>query len=382
MPAATVIPSTRLPYDTTTFVNSDRYAVAVLLRSTENPRSHLMNTYYVPALVDGGIPPDQIIGFGCYFPVETPNKVSASQAKEWAQGFMSQCDDLGIQFLYIADATYFKVFTKQTKAEPHLGYVLPCKIEANGKSYDHINVVLGVHHRSIIYNGANQPKLDMSLDTLVRGYQGNAARFGQSILNKAAYLDTIEEVQQCLDYVRDNIDMVTCDVETFSLDYDKAGIGTIAFAINETDGFAFKVDLDSDMPGAMNPGTLRFMLRQFFENYGGRVVYHGASFDIKVLVYNLFMAGLNDIEGMLDGVQHMTVNYGCTKQMAYLALNTTATLKLGLKALAHEYVGNYALDDDAITDIRSINSGDVLEYNLIDCCATLLLVQQVHARAS
>ena len=80
------------------------------------------------------------------------------------------------------------------------------------------------------------------------------------------------------------------------------------------------------------------------------------------------MKDLRDTEGLLNGLHFMCDNMHDTKIVAYLALNTTAELSLSLKNLSHTYTGNYAQED--IKDISKIPLTDLLEYNLVDCCAT------------
>lgn len=72
--------------------------------------------------------------------------------------------------------------------------------------------------------------------------------------------------------------------------------------------------------------------------------------------------------GMLEGLEVMTRDIDDTKVIAYLALNTTAELSLGLKDLGHEYAGDYAESD--IKNIRLITQESLLKYNLTDCLTT------------
>jgi DNA polymerase-1 len=75
-----------------------------------------------------------------------------------------------------------------------------------------------------------------------------------------------------------------------------------------------------------------------------------------------------DYQGMLYGLEVMTRDIDDTKVIAYLALNTTAELSLGLKDLGHEYAGDYAESD--IKNIRLIPQESLLKYNLTDCLTT------------
>ena len=103
------------------------------------------------------------------------------------------------------------------------------------------------------------------------------------------------------------------------------------------------------------------------------MIYHNAAYDVKVLIYTLFMDDLLDTTGLLAGWNYLTRSFHDTKLMAYLCFNTTAELSLSLKNLAQSYAGNYAQDDEDIKDIRRIPKAELMEYNLIDACATFWL---------
>lgn len=77
---------------------------------------------------------------------------------------------------------------------------------------------------------------------------------------------------------------------------------------------------------------------------------------------------LLNTEGLLAGLEVLTRNFHDSKIVAYLATNSTAGNVLGLKALAHEFAGNWAVED--IKDIRKIPLDKLLQYNLVDCLST------------
>jgi len=59
-----------------------------------------------------------------------------------------------------------------------------------------------------------------------------------------------------------------------------------------------------------------------------------------------------------------------TKLITYLATNSCAGNKLGLKDQSQEYSGNYAMNDDDIKDITKIPLPKLLRYNLVDALST------------
>lgn len=79
-------------------------------------------------------------------------------------------------------------------------------------------------------------------------------------------------------------------------------------------------------------------------------------------------------KGLLYGLDVMTKNIHDTKLITYLATNSCAGNTLGLKPNAHEYTGNYAVEE--INDIRQIPKDKLLRYNLIDAVATIYLFEK------
>ena len=77
---------------------------------------------------------------------------------------------------------------------------------------------------------------------------------------------------------------------------------------------------------------------------------------------------LLNTKGLLEGLEVMTRHIQDTKIIAYLATNSTAGNVLGLKALAHEFAGNWAVEE--ITDIRKVPLKELLQYNLVDALST------------
>lgn len=116
-----------------------------------------------------------------------------------------------------------------------------------------------------------------------------------------------------------------------------------------------------------NP-EIKALLKQFFIEYKGKLVYHNANYDVKVLIYELFMDDLLDQKGLLHGLEVLTRDIDDTKIITYLAVNSTAGNKLTLKHNAHEYAGNYAQEE--INDVRRIPLPKLLKYNLTDCLCT------------
>jgi DNA polymerase-1 len=352
------------------FQEANSYSIAVLVKGTSFNKSELRFNYVDP-LVKRGLVEQEMIAFTLKY--NPDGKAPVTVIKEYLSNLLPALDQLGVKHLYVADASYFKTLTGQAKAEPHYGYVLPCKI----KGYEHMSVVLGLNYQQLIYNPSLQQKLDLSLHALASSVSGNYQAIGTNIIHSAQYPKTYSEIAAALQSLHQYSDL-TCDIEGFSLAFNEAGIGTISFAWDKHNGIAFACDY---CPGEYTTASnekrfgdfakndrVRGLLFQFFLEYKGELTFHNAPYDVKAIIHALWMKNLLDTVGLLEGLGIMTTRMNDTKIIAYLATNSTAGNVLGLKPLAHEFAGNWAKDD--IKDIRKIPLKELLEYNLIDALST------------
>ena len=342
------------------------YDIAILIKETNFSKDDL-EKHYVSVLNAQGISSDRIIAFDLEYPTK---KLKVADAKEYLNRLVPALVQLGVKYIYCADAAYFKLLTKQAKADPHLGYVLPCAY------IDYAQVVYGLNYAGLVYNPNQYPKLDLSINTFASVINGNFQSLGLNTIKTAHYPQTLTDIENFLESLHHKPNLV-CDIETFSLDLHEAGIATIAFAWNKHEGGSFAVDYKEDPnteDGISYFGKkvfnkeVRKLLKHFFQRYKGKIKYHNGSYDVKVLILNLFMQHPQDYQGMLHGLDIMFKNIDDTKVIAFLALNSTAEVSLGLKDLSHEYMGNYGQEN--INDVRLIKLTSLLEYNLKDCLAT------------
>jgi DNA polymerase-1 len=353
------------------FKEANTYNIALLSKGTSFNK-HELRVNYVDPLIKRGIAEEEMVAFTLDY--DSAGKAPAQHIKDYLSNLLPALDSLGVKHLYVADANYFKTLTGQGKADPHYGYVLPCKI----KGYEHMSVVLGLNYQQLIYNPSLQQKLDLSLHALASGVSGNYQAIGTNIIHSAKYPETVSEIAEALQSLHQYPDL-TCDIEGFSLAFNEAGIGTIAFAWDKHNGIAFACDYKKEIHdlgthGGVFFGTnkrndaVRALLLQFFMEYKGELTFHNAPYDVKAIIHALWMTDLLDTVGLLEGLDIMTARMNDTKLIAYLATKSTAGNVLGLKPLAHEFAGNWAKDD--IKDIRKIPLKELLEYNLIDALST------------
>lgn len=347
------------------FTQSDTYPVALLLKSSAFNKQEIQHNYLYH-LGSRGVSSDQVVAMTLEY--NDQGKAPVKFIKEYLEQLMPALDSLQSKLLYVADSNYFKVLTGQTKAEPHHGYVLPCKF----KGYEHMTVVLGINYQALIYNPELQSKLNNSLDALASWFNGTYQAPGTGIIHSAQYPEGAQAIAEALQSLH-QYPSLTCDIEAFSLRFNEAGIGTIAFAWDEHNGLAFACDY-LEIFNAPNHGTfdpnwaVRNLLLEFFTSYQGELTFHNSTYDVKVIVYTLWMKNLLDNQGLLTGLDTMTVRLHDTRIIAYLSTNSTAGNVLGLKPLAHEFAGNWAVEE--IKDIRKVPLDKLLQYNLVDALST------------
>lgn len=337
----------------------DSYDIAILIKPNSFD-ADAMKKYYIDVFEDHGISKDKIIAYSLYY---SGGKVRAKEAKEYLAELLPVLEDLGVKYIYCADAAYFKLLAKKPKAEQYLGYKFPVP-------NTDMEVTLGINHGSIKHNPDNFNKLLLSVQTVKDIIDDNFEELGSNIIDNALYPDTLDSIQSALDTLL-HYPSLTCDIECYSLGIQDTGLGTIAFAIDKNNGIGFSVDFSNNHKPNI---PVRNMIKKFFQTYKGNLIFHNANYDVKVLVYQLFMTDFTDTVGMLEGIETLTGQIDDTKIIAYLATNSASKPPLSLKYLAHEFAGNYAQDD--IKDIKKIPEQVLLKYNLVDTLATWFVYEK------
>lgn len=362
------------------FADAANHKVALLMKPSAFKKNDLIQ-HYIEPWKKMGLQTSDVIGFTLE---QDGKKVTDKYAKEYLNDLLPILKEQGCQYLYVADATYFKILSKQKKADPNLGYVLPCALSG----YEDLHVVLGFNYQQLIYDPSLVTKMDQTLYALASHVNGNYIAPGTGIIKKAVYFerDDIPGIKSALNELMKYPEL-TIDIEAFSLKFWDAGIGSIAIAIDEHHGIAFPCDykpyseptvieeIVDDKPvkkthyGCFEKNTaVRALVKDFLINYRGKLTWHNAAYDVKVVVYSLWMQTMLDQRGLLEGLDIMASKMDDTKVIAYLATNSTAGNVLGLKPLAQEFAGNWSKDD--IKDIRLIPLPELLQYNLVDSLST------------
>lgn len=291
---------------------------------------------------------------------KTPATVQRDCLKDLTEDLM----ELGTKHILVTNADYFKTFAGVTKAEHYLGYAMPNKYPAEHAG--EFTIFYCPNFRQVFHNPApTRAKIKQALDALWSHTHGYYREPGNDIIQFAEYPDTVEAIEAWLQNLIKADRPLTCDIEGFGLKHYECGIGTISFAWTKHEGIAFPVDYGLSPEDAKR---VRKALAKFFIEFKNKIIFHNASFDVMVLIYQLYMEHLIDTEGLLRGLGIMLKNFDDTKIIAYLATNSCAGNDLGLKDQAQEFAGNYAVED--IKDITKVPLDKLLEYNLVDSLST------------
>lgn len=327
------------------YKRKDEYPICFLV--SKLLRSEIEHHYF-----DGLNKEDILIAEAYKDPVK--KRTSASLMREFLGELKEELLSLKTKYLVVCDSEYYKVVSKETKAEANLGYI---------KEVDGFKVLYVPDFRSIFYDPERvKEKINRSLTALKNDLTGTYIEPGKVSI-QGHYPKSTKEISDALQSLL-QYEALTCDIETFSLKPNKAGLATIGFAWNLQEGIAFSIDPSPDERNE----EVRQLLKNFFKTYQGKLIFHNIAFDATVLIYQLYMDDITDTEGLLEGMDDLLKNFEDTKLIAYLATNSCAGNELGLKALAQEFTGNYAQEE--IADVTKIPLNQLLEYNLTDCIST------------
>lgn len=279
-------------------------------------------------------------------------KIPRAEQREWLENIKDTLSSY--DYLLISEPEYFKVISKQSKAEGNLGLIF---------NTEYANKALYLPSTQAYYFNPDRtiPQIEQALKALSDDILGHYKEIGSDIIHFEEYPKTKEEIQWWLEQLLE-APVLTCDIEAKSLKVTEAGIYTIGFAWNKHEGICFPVDAHSE------PIEIRKLLLEFFENYKGKLIVHKANYDIPVICYTLFQnEDITDIKNQVYGLNTLCKNLDDTLLVTYLATNSCGGNILGLKDLAQPFAGNWAVD---VSDVTSVPLDKLMRYNLIDCLST------------
>ena len=308
-----------------------------------------IQNYYLNKLRNEGISPDEVLVLPLLY--NTPTKIIAKTAKAYLDKLIHKIPT-SVSKLIIADSNYFKFITKVNKVSDAYCQILRGKYAG----YEKYKCVYVPNYKSLFKQPENKRLIDLGIETLMGVYTGDglnlSAEYGFKHGSDREILDSLYKYP-----------VLSADIETRGLDLDSE-IVSIAFAWSTFDGVAIDLSINGD-----------YYLKKFFESYKGQLIFHNGLFDAKLLIRSLWMEHPTDRAGMLEGLNYFK-NFDDTMIMAYLAKNATTGTSLGLKNLALEFAGYYALEH--IEDLSRYSKKELLKYNLIDALSTFYCWEQYH----
>jgi len=308
-----------------------------------------IQNYYLNKLRNEGISPNEVLVLPLLY--NTPTKIIAKTAKAYLDKLIHKIPT-SVSKLIIADSNYFKFITKVNKVSDAYCQILRGKYAG----YEKYKCVYVPNYKSLFKQPENKRLIDLGIETLMGVYTGDglnlSAEYGFKHGSDREILDSLYKYP-----------VLSADIETRGLDLDSE-IVSIAFAWSTFDGVAIDLSINGD-----------YYLKKFFESYKGQLIFHNGLFDAKLLIRSLWMEHPTDRAGMLEGLNYFK-NFDDTMIMAYLAKNATTGTSLGLKNLALEFAGYYALEH--IEDLSRYSKKELLKYNLIDALSTFYCWEQYH----
>jgi DNA polymerase I len=307
-----------------------------------------INEHYLNLLEQEGIPKTSVMVRPLLY--NTASKVLAKTGKAYLDKLISTVPP-SVTKLIIADSSYYKFITKIQKVSSKYG----ATVKGAYKHYEKFDCVYVPNYRSLFKQPENVNLIEIGIKTI--------AGTGSSVLiHSAEYGFKFGSDREILDALHKH-PVLTADIETTGLELE-CDVVSIAFAWTKHDGVAIDISI-----------TGSHYTKKFIEQYTGTLIFHGGLFDAKLLIRNWWMDHPTDYEGMLRGIHHFR-DIDDTMLMAYLAKNATTQVALGLKELALEYVGNYAIE---IEDVSRYTKSEILEYNLIDALGTFYVYEKYEA---
>ena len=338
----------------------DNYKICILVPTIE--KDNIEREY----LTGFGINPDDVLVVSLH-QARGKKKTPMAEMKEYITSeLVPILNNMGVEYVVIGDADYFKAFTKSAQADRMSGYVV-------NSTFGNWHCVYVPNYKGIFYDPDKiRQKISMGMSALVAHADGFYRDPGLDIAKTVAYPTELEDIQDWLDKLLAMDCDLTCDLEGFSLKHYEAGIGTVTFCWNKHEGVAFPVDYQHYGPDFAL--EVRDALKAFLIKFKRTMIYHNIAYDAMVLIYQLFMDHILDTKGLLEGMDVVLRNWEDTKLLAYLATNSCAGNKLSLKDQAQEFAGNYAVDE--INDITKIPLDQLLQYNLVDGLSTWFVYEK------
>ena len=206
---------------------------------------------------------------------------------------LNSIDFSNIQYVFCTLANVTKVLTGLTKVTGAYGKVHECK------AIPHLNILPIPSLTTAWFDNHVKHTYKNCVKAYKDAVEGVTVE-EEAILAPYDICLDLEQTKEALNKLLDK-PLLACDIETFGLNFNTHGLGSIAFAWSEHD--TVYIDL-GHIRTCMNPRPtaknkpVYDALAEFFEQYTGTLIFHNASFDVKFLIRNLFMDNLHDYVGL------------------------------------------------------------------------------------
>jgi DNA polymerase-1 len=348
-----------------TFGQEEKTKFKICILVNEIRKDEIHKAYIKPY----GLDPEDILVLNLHVDSKkkhTPVKEIKAYIQEELTPVLAEAE---VEYLIVTNGDYFKTLTGKVNIDKTFGYMLDTK-------YGPWKVVYAPNYRAIFFDPVKvTSRISAGMYALTSWLNGTYVDPGVDIIKYRRDITTIEDAEFYLWALIKNPRPITVDIEAFSLKHFSAGIGSISFAWNKSEGMAIAVDIINDPEYNIK---IRALLKDFFINYKEKLIFHKIDYDVTVLIFQLFMKDLLDNVGLLYGLSIMLRDWDCTRLITYLATNSCAGNDLRLKIQAQEYAGDYAVDE--IKNIRAIPLPQLLQYNLVDALSTWFVYDKHYPR--
>lgn len=250
-----------------------------------------------------------------------------------------------ITHLAVQDAGLFKKLTGRTKVVNTAGYVYPSK-------FGNYHVAYIPPFKAINLDERVRAEATASIDALAAHLAGRYIEPGSTkevtVHHSHDWLDWQDRLLR--------LPRISVDVETTGLKHHESEIRTIGFGLSHNEAVIFEWH------------DVKHWLREFFENYEGRLTMHRGAFDLTQLIHKLFMKKLSDTNGIYEGLRVLQPKTDCSLILSFVVTNTCAGNELSLKAQVQSEYGDYGIEETWKAPLE-----EVIPYNGKDCAATLWL---------
>lgn len=299
-------------------------------------------------------------------PKSKGKKFSASEVKSiLSTDVIPLLQMVKVDTLLCLESSCFLKLTDIKSTRGVLGQLFPITLKS-ATSPVSTKTMLTYSYRSYVYNPENRDTVGTHIQTLSKHLSGAFLLNQNQVLHHEEYPETLQDIQIFLDSLH-QYPALTVDVETTDLFFKVSRLESIGFAWNKHSGGAFLIDRYPTKGAAIKKALIAF-----FERYEGKFIFSNAQFDIKQLIYNLWLENKPDTARSLDLLDLFCGRHDgrthCTQVMTFLATNNATNNTLSLKDNAAEFMGAWAVE--GINDVTKIPTAKLLRYNLEDCAAS------------